>query len=128
VHDPGSLKTAFDAMATKRPDALMTTADRLLRSYGTHIVQFAIEHRLPSMYPSRDFVTIGGLVAYGTSTVDLYRRAATYVDRILRGDKPGDLPIEQAVKFEMVINAKTAKTLGLRIPQSVLSRANEIIE
>src|SRR5205814_1049412 len=128
VHDQGSLETAFGAMAARPPDALMTTADRLLQSYRTQIVQFAIEHRLPSMYPSRDFVTIGGLIAYGTSTTDMYRRAATYVDRILRGDKPGELPIEQASKFDMVINLKTAKTLGLKIPQSVLSRANEIIE
>jgi putative ABC transport system substrate-binding protein len=128
VHDQGSLKAAFDAMTAKPPDAFMTTADRLLQSYRTQIVQFAIEHRLPSMYPNRDFVAIGGLIAYGTSTTDTFRRTATYVDRILRGEKPGDLPIEQASKFDMVINLKTAKTLGLTIPQAVLSRANEILE
>jgi ABC-type uncharacterized transport system substrate-binding protein len=93
-----------------------------------HIVQLASEIGLPAIYESADFVTAGGLMAYGASLVDMSRRAAGYIDRILKGAKPADLPVEQPTKFELVINLKTAKALGLRIPQSVLLRADQLIE
>ena len=92
------------------------------------IVALAEKHRLPSMFNARDFVELGGLMGYGASILDLNRRAATYVDKILNGAKPGDLPIEQPTKFELVINLKTAKALGLTIPQPLLQRADEVIQ
>jgi len=125
---PQDFEDIFGAIAGKRPDALMTTADPLIASYRTRIVDFAAKHRLLSMYPTRDFVVAGGLMFYGGSIPEMYRRAAVYVDRILKGAKPADLPVEQPVKFDMVINLKTAKTLGLTIPQSLLLRADEVIQ
>jgi len=106
----------------------MTTADPLIASYRRRIVDFAAKHRLPSMYPTRDFVIAGGLMFYGGSIAEMYRRGAAYVDRILKGTKPADLPVEQPIKFDMVINLKTAKSLGMSIPQSLLLRADEVIE
>jgi putative ABC transport system substrate-binding protein len=106
----------------------MTTADPLIASYRTPIVDFAAKHRLLSMYPGREFVDAGGLMFYGGSVPEMYRRAAVYVDRILKGSKPGHLPVEQPMKFDMVINLKMAKALGLTIPQSLLVRADQIIE
>ena len=125
---PQDFEDIFGAIAGKRPDALMTTADPLIASYRTRIVDFAAKHRLLSMYPTRDFVVAGGLMFYGGSIPEMSRRAAVYVDRILKGAKPADLPVEQPVKFDMVINLKTAKTLGLTIPQSLLLRADEVIQ
>src|SRR6266542_2640355 len=118
----------FGAIAGKRPDALMTTADPLIAAYRTRIVDFAAKHRLLSMYPGREFVDAGGLMFYGGSVPEMYRRAAVYVDRILKGAKPSQLPVEQPIKFDMVINLKTAKALGLRIPQSLLLRADQVIQ
>jgi len=128
VHDRASLETAFADMRRRRPDALMTTADPLVASYRSPIVDFAAVQRLTSMYGERDYVKVGGLMFYGTSTTDMWRQAAVYVDRILRGAKPGELPVGQPTKFELMINMKTAKTLGLTIPPSVLGRADQIIE
>jgi putative ABC transport system substrate-binding protein len=91
-------------------------------------VDLAAKNRLPTVFPWREFVDAGGLMAYGANVADLFRRAATYVDKILKGDKPADLPVEQPTKFELVINLKTAKALGLTIPQSLLQRADEIIQ
>jgi putative ABC transport system substrate-binding protein len=125
---PHDFENVFGAIAGKRPDALMTTADPLIASYRTRIVEFAAKNRLPSMYPSREFVDAGGLMFYGGSVPEMYRRAAAYVDRILKGSKPADLPVEQPVKFDMVINLKTAKTLGLTIPQSLRLRADEVLQ
>ena len=96
--------------------------------YRELIVTLAAQHRLPVIYPYRFFVTGGGLISYGPDLVSQYRRAATYVDRILRGEKPADLPVQAPTKYELVINLKTAKALGLTMPPSVLARADEVIE
>jgi ABC-type uncharacterized transport system substrate-binding protein len=125
---PHDVEHVFDAIAGKRPDALMTTADPLIASYRRRIVDFAAKHRLLSMYPRREYVDAGGLMFYGGSIPEMYRRAAVYVDRILKGSKPGDLPVEQPTKFDMVINLKTAKALGVTIPQSLLVRADEVMQ
>jgi putative ABC transport system substrate-binding protein len=125
---PHDFATVFDGIVRKRPDAVMTTADPLIASYRTSIVAFTVKHRLPSMYPGKEFVDVGGLMFYGGSVPEMYRRAAVYVDRILKGAKPADLPIEQPIKFDMVINLKTAKALGLTIPPSLLLRADRVIE
>jgi putative ABC transport system substrate-binding protein len=104
----------------------------LLRGIGpistARIVELAAKSRLPAIYPVTEFAEIGGLMAYGISDIDLYRRAATYVDRILKGTKPADLPVEQPKKFELVINLKTAKQIGLTIPPNVLARADKVIK
>ena len=128
VHDHGSLEAAFAAIRRGKPDALLTTADPLLASYRTPIVGFASERHLVSMYGDRSYVVTGGLMFYGTSVADMWRHAAIYVDRILKGAKPADLPVEQPTKFELIINLKTAKALGLTIPPSLLLRADQVIE
>jgi putative ABC transport system substrate-binding protein len=125
---PHDFEHVAAAIAGNRPDALMTTADQLITSDRIRIVDFAAKHRLLSMYPTREFAEAGGLMYYGGSIPEMYRRAAVYVDRILKGAKPGDLPVEQPTKFDMVINLKTAKALGLTIPQSLLARADEVIQ
>jgi putative tryptophan/tyrosine transport system substrate-binding protein len=119
----------FAAIAKANPDALVVIADRpFLISHRARIVSFAAQHRLPAMYPYREFVEEGGLVVYGPNFVEMFRRAATYVDKILKGAKPADLPVEQPTKFELVINLKTAKALGLTIPRSLLSVADQVIQ
>jgi putative ABC transport system substrate-binding protein len=125
---PQDFENVFGAIAGKRPDALMTTADPLIASSRARIVDFAAKNRLLSMYPGREFVEAGGLMFYGGSVPEMYRRAAVYVDKILKGSKPADLPVEQPIKFDMVINLKAAKALGLTIPQSLLLRADEVIQ
>jgi putative ABC transport system substrate-binding protein len=128
VHDRASLETAFAAIRRGNPDALMTTADPLLASYRTLIVEFVSGRRLLSMYGDREYVVAGGLMFYGTSLTDMWRHAAIYVDRILKGAKPGELPVEQPTKFELVINMKAAKSLGLTIPAALLIRADQVID
>jgi putative ABC transport system substrate-binding protein len=128
IHRKEDVETVFGVIARNRPGALMTTADPLVTSYRREIVEFAAKHRLLAIYPNRDFVQVGGLMFYGTSTTEMYRRAAAYVDRILKGAKPADLPVEQPMKFDMVINLRTSKVLGITIPQSVLVRADDLIE
>ena len=125
---PDDFEIVFSAIAAKRPDALMTTADPLIHSYRKRIVDFAAKLRLPSMYPAREFVDVGGLIFYGGSIPEMYRHAAVYVDKILKGAKPSNLPVEQPLKFDMVINLKTAKALGLAIRQSILLRADQVNE
>ena len=125
---PSDFERVFSAIAAKRPDALMTTADALIISYRTRLLDFTATHRLLSMYPTREFVVEGGLMFYGTSIPAMFRQVAVYVDKILKGAKPADLPVEQAAKFEFVLNMKTAKALGLPIPPSLLLRVDEVVE
>ena len=127
VQDPAGLDRAFAALAQARPDAFLTTVEPFTVRHRQRIVDFAAQHRLPAMYEEREFVDAGGLMAYGPSLAANYQRAATYVDKLLKGAKPADLPVEQPTRFELVINLKTAKALGLTIPQSVLLRAEEVI-
>ncbi len=122
------LDRSFAAIAASRARGLIVTADPFFFSNRAKLLQFASTRRLPAIYFFRDFVDDGGLMAYGPSLADSFRRAATYVDRIFKGAKPGDLPVEQPTKFELVINLKTAKALGLTIPPSLLARADQVIE
>ncbi len=124
----GDLDRALASIKAARPHGLIIIADRLLLAYRAPIVQFVTKNRLPGMFPFREFVQEGGLMAYGPDYVDLFRRAATYVDKILKGAKPADLPVEQPTKFELVINLKTAKALGLTIPPSLLLQVDQVIE
>jgi putative tryptophan/tyrosine transport system substrate-binding protein len=128
VRDPKDFPRAFAAMTRKRPDALVTLSSVLTTAYRSIIVEFATKQRLPTMFGFRADVEAGGLMSYSASASDLFRRAAYYVDRILKGAKPTDLPVEQPVKFELVINLKTAKALGVTIPPPLLLRANQIID
>jgi len=129
VREPREIEGAFARITRERAQALVVIADALaLSAVRPEIPALAAKHRLPSSYTSREAVDAGGLMSYGTSMPDLFRRAAGYVDKILKGAKPGDLPVEQPTKFELVLNRKTAKALGLTIPQSLLIRADEVIE
>jgi putative ABC transport system substrate-binding protein len=119
---------AFVAASRDRADALFVHDHLLSVVHDRLIVRLAARHRLPAVYPGRSFVESGGLIAYGLDMLDNFRRAATYVDKVLRGAKPGDLPIEQPTKFELLINLKTATALGLRLPQSLLLRADQVFE
>ena len=123
-----SLTGAFETAVRSRAGAIMVLGDPLVFVHRARIAELAAKHRLPAMYLFRESVEAGGLMAYGPSFHDLGRRAASYVDKILKGAKPGDLPVEQPTKFELVINLKTAKALGLTIPQSLLQRADQVIE
>jgi putative ABC transport system substrate-binding protein len=109
-------------------DALMILGDPLLGSHSRRILDLTVKHRLPSTYGTREWPDLGGLMSYGPNFEDLYRRAATYVDKILKGAQPGELPIEQPTKFELVLNLRAAKALGLTIPQSMLLRADQLID
>ena len=128
VHDAADVASRLKAVTPRRPDALITIDDPLTLGQRNYIIQFASRHRLPAIYGLRLFADAGGLIAYGASLVDLQRRGAGYVDKILRGAKPSDLPVEQPTKFELVINLKTAKALGLTVPAAVLLRADEVIQ
>jgi putative ABC transport system substrate-binding protein len=126
--DAGELDRGFAAIVAVRADALIMESDRALLAHHVRIVEFAAKRRLPALYPYRDFVQAGGLASYEPSYPAMFRRAATYVDKIFKGARPGDLPVEQPTKFELVINLKTAKALGLTIPPSLLARAGQIID
>jgi len=128
VRTPQDLDNAFRAIAKERPGALIPLDDTLMFQERRRISDFALRHRMPTASFQRYYTEAGILLSYGPSFADLFRRAATYVDRILKGARPADLPVEQPTKFELVINLKTAKTLGLKIPPSLLQRADQIIE
>ena len=127
VRKPSDFAGAFDAAVKGRAGALVVGLDALTWANHRPIVDLAAKHRLPAIYGGREFVNAGGLIAYGVSYPHLYHRAANFVDKILKGAKPADLPVEQPSKFELVINLKAAKALGLTIPQSLLQRADEVI-
>jgi putative ABC transport system substrate-binding protein len=128
VRAAGDLERVFAALSKERPDGLYVSVGPQLRSIGKRIADFALKTRLPSVYTGRAGVDAGGLMSYGADQADSYRRVAYYVDRILKGAKPADLPVEQPTKFEFVINLKTAKQIGVTIPQSVLFRADKVIK
>ena len=128
LEDPKDIDTAFGAMRKERSDGVIVLTSVLTYFQRQKIVDLAVKSRLPGVYYTVESAEAGGLLTYGPSFTDLFRRAATYVDKILKGAKPGDLPIEQPSKFELVINLKTAKALGLTIPQSLLIRADQVIE
>jgi putative ABC transport system substrate-binding protein len=125
---PSEIDSAFAAMTNERAGAVIVLVDAVLQINRARITDLAARHRLPAVYGLHEYVEAGGLMAYGPNRLDMFRRAASYVDKILKGAKPADLPIEQPTKFELVINLKTAKALGLTIPQSLLSRADEVIQ
>ena len=125
---PDELETAFSTITKARAGALIVLQGPLIGSYRKQIVELAAKSRLLTTYHESEFVEIGGLMSYGTNVSDLYRRAAIYVDKILKGAKPADLPVEQPTKFELTINLKTAKQIGLTIPQKVLAKADRVIK
>jgi putative ABC transport system substrate-binding protein len=128
AQDPAKLDQAFAAMAGERAGALMVLTDVMFINHRRRIVELAAKSRLPAVYPEREFVSVGGLMFYGASLVDMYSRAAVFADRILKGRKPAELPVEQPTKLELVINLKTSKALGLAIPPSVLERADQVVQ
>ena len=119
---------AFSTIAAAKPDAMIVLTDRFLLAHRAEIVNFVAASRLLTMYPYRGYVEAGGLMSYAPSDLDQFRRAAAYVDNILKGAKPADLPVQEPIKFEFIINLKTAKALGLTVPPSLLARADEVIE
>ena len=128
VHDANEIERAITAFARRPNGGLITTTSALAQIHREVIVALALRHQLPAVYPYRLFVTGGGLISYGPDLVDQYRRAAGYVDRILKGEKPADLPVQAPTKYDLAINLKTAEALGLTIPQLILGRADEVIE
>ncbi len=128
VRDLKDFEPAFAMMAQQRPDALLVLQDALTLQHRKEIIDFTIEKRLPGIFVAKEWVEAGGLMSYGESLPDMYRRAAYFVDRILKGAKPADLPVEQVTKFELVLNLKTAKAIGLTIPDAFLARADDVIE
>jgi len=128
VRGAADLESAFKSATSGRANALLVLASPFLNANRQIVIELAARHHLPATYEAKTFVEIGGLMSYGPSFPDMYRQAATYVDKILRGAKPADLPVEQPTKFELIINLKTAKALGLKIPQSILVRADEVIQ
>src|SRR4030095_4470262 len=125
--DPKGLESAFQTAKQKQVGAIMTTSTRPFFAERKRIVELAAKYRLPAIYFQREFVDEGGLMSYGADFDDLYRRAAVYVDKILKGAKPADLPVQQATKFEFVINLKAAKQIGLTLSPDLLARANRLI-
>jgi putative ABC transport system substrate-binding protein len=128
VRTSGQLESAFETANKLRVDALIVALDGFSQANRGRIIELASMYRLPAIYGSGEFVYSGGLLTYTTDFPDLYYRAATYVDKILKGSKPSDLPVQQSDKFALVINLKTAKALGITVPPSVLARADEVIE
>jgi putative ABC transport system substrate-binding protein len=128
VHSDLEIETAITALGREPGGGLVVMSDTFVAVHRAPIISAAARNNVPAVYPLSEVGRDGGLLSYGVDTVDTYRRAATYVDRILRGAKPAELPVQMPVKFEMVLNLKTAKTLGLTVPPSILLRATEVIE
>jgi putative tryptophan/tyrosine transport system substrate-binding protein len=128
VLDPKDIETAFRAASKGRAEAVLVFGGPVLNSHRKQIADLAVKNRLPAIYSGREFVDAGGLMYYGASVTDMYRRAATYADKILKGAKPADLPVEQPTKFELVINLKAAQQIGVTIPSNVLARADKVIK
>jgi putative ABC transport system substrate-binding protein len=128
VRDAEAIESAIMEFAHQPNGSLIVTTSALAQIYREQIITLAARHRLPAIYPYRLFVTSGGLMSYGPSVVDQYRHAASYVDRILKDEKPADLPVQQPSKFDLVVNLKTAEALGLALPQTLLARAEEVID
>ncbi len=128
VRDGGEIEAAFNAFKAKRIDALIVGQDGVMQAHRQRIVELAAQHRVPTIYASMDFVTAGGLISYGPNYPDLYKRSASHIDRIIKGAKPGDLPIEQPTAFDLVINLKAAQALNLTIPLALKVRASQLIE
>jgi putative ABC transport system substrate-binding protein len=128
AQNPEEIDRALSEIAAMSPSGLVVESDPNLVSNRGKIIDFAARHRLPTVYGNLDYIPDGGVMAYFTSIFDTWRRLATYVDRVLKGAKPGELPVEQAVKFEFIVNLKAAKAIGFSISESILLRANEVIE
>lgn len=125
---PAEIESAFVSMTRARAEAVVVPPDLFYFFQSRQIAELALKNRMPSIFGAREAVEFGGLMSYGADAVNLYRRAATYVDKILKGAKPGDLPVEQPMTFDLVVNLRTAKALGLTVPQSILVRADRVIE
>jgi ABC-type uncharacterized transport system substrate-binding protein len=128
VKDPNELDVVFLAMTKDRPDGFLALMDPVLNSYQKRILDFLAQNRLPAIFENRNWVEAGGLISYGANYADAHRRAATLIDKVLKGAKPADLPVEQPTKFELVVNLKTAKQISLTIPPNVLARADKVIK
>jgi len=128
VHNAVEIERALEQVARESDSALLVLPDLFNATNRQSIIGLAARHRLPAVYPFRYFVTSGGLMSYGTELLDTYRQAASYVDRILKGERPSDLPVQLPTAFELVINLKTAKALGLDVPPTLIARADEVIE
>jgi putative ABC transport system substrate-binding protein len=128
LDSPDNLRIAFDHLLTARSEALMTLPDGMLLNLAKPIGELTLGNGLPSIFPERDFVEAGGLMAYGPSLAAHFHRAAAYVDKILKGAKPGDLPVEQPTKFELTVNLRSARTFGVTIPSTIMALADEILE
>jgi putative tryptophan/tyrosine transport system substrate-binding protein len=128
VRSPKDIETAFAKMTEARPDALIVLQDALTLQHRKEIIDFTVERRLPGMFVAREWVTSGGLMSYGENLAEMYRRGAYFVDKILKGAKPADLPVEQVTKFELIINLKTAKAMDWTIPPEILATADDVIE
>ena len=128
VKDPNELEVVFAVMTKDRPDAFLALMDPVLNSYRKRILDFLAKNRLPAIFENKEWVEAGGLISYGPSYPELFRRAAVQMDKILKGTKPADIPVEQPTKFELVINLNTAKQIGVTIPPNVLVRADKVIK
>jgi putative ABC transport system substrate-binding protein len=128
VRDSGEIERVVTSFARAENGGLITTLGGVGTNQRDLIIALAARHKLPAVYPARSFVAIGGLISYGPDLIDLYRQAASYVDRILKGERPADLPVQAPTRYETVLNLKTAKALGLDVPPTVLARADEVIE
>ena len=128
MRDAGEIERTVAAFAGSSNTGLIMTSGPTARLHRDLIITLAVRHKLPAVYTERSFVAAGGLISYGADYTDQYRRAAGYVDRILKGEKPADLPVQVPTKYELVINLKTAKAVGIEVPQSLLARADEVIE